>query len=234
VQIDLLRAADGFRRKGIELVRTSDESRPYRLEVDRGIGVLRVSDMRRLSPDELALELDDVRSRGVKQLLIDLRNVAELDPRDVAPIGGLFSSGPLLQLMDRDGEIVESVEIGRSETAWQGEIVVLVNGATAGAAEALATLVQQDLGGEVVGESTYGLGSEAKLYEMPDGSGLLVSASIWETPAGGRWNGEGVEPDEVIRGSGGDYEARMADQLRQALEFVERRNTPEPPPATGA
>jgi len=226
MQLDVLRASDGFRREEFELLRSTDKSRSYALEVDRGIGVLRVSDMERLATDELARELDDVSSRGVESLLIDLRNVADIDPRDVASMGGLFSSGELLRLKDRHGELVESVDSRSAETTWSGSIVVLVNGATAGAAEALASMVQGHLGGVVVGEPTYGLGSEAKLYEMPDGSALLVSAAIWETASGDRWHGEGVEPDEVIRGKGDDYRTRLASQLEQALEYVERRNAP--------
>jgi carboxyl-terminal processing protease len=99
-------------------------------------------------------------------------------------------------------------------------VTALVNGATAGSAEALAGLIQADLGGRVLGETTYGLGAEARLYELGDGSGLLVSAAVWETAAGARWNADGIEPDEVIRGQGADYEARQADQLETALESV--------------
>ena len=102
--------------------------------------------------------------------------------------------------------------------------ILLAGGATAGSAEALAILIQKDLGGQVLGEATYGLGSEAKLYEMEGGSALLVSAALWETASGARWNGDGVEPDEVIRGSGNDYEARQVDQCEQALEFLERQH----------
>jgi len=226
MHLDVLRASDGFRREEFELTRSTDRSRSYVLEVDRGIGILRVSDMERLATDELARELDDVSSRGVESLLIDLRNVADIDPRNVAPMGGLFASGALLRLKDRQGELVESIDSRSAETAWSGSIVVLVNGATAGAAEALASMVQGDLGGVVVGEPTYGLGSEAKLYEMPDGSALLISAAIWETASGDRWHGEGVEPDEVIRGKGDDYRARLASQLEQAVDYVARQNEP--------
>jgi carboxyl-terminal processing protease len=234
VRLDLTRASDGFRREEVELVRSPSKSRSYDLAVERGIGVLHILDMRRLPADEIAEELDDVRSRGVASLLIDLRNVADVDPRAVAAAGGLLSTGSLLRLKDRQGSVVESVSAGRREAVWTGSVAALVNGATAGSAEALASLIQEDLGGLVLGEPTYGLGSEPKLYEMEDGSGVLVSAMLWETAAGRRWNGGGVEPDEVIRGSGGDYDARMADQLEQALQSIERRIEAAKPDAAAA
>jgi carboxyl-terminal processing protease len=224
VRLDVLHSSDGFRREELEVERAPRTSPPYDLRVERGIAVLRILDPRRVPPRALAEELDDVHSRGVGSLLVDLRNVADTDPRGVKPAAALFSSGPLLHLKDRAGKLLESVECEGSDTPWQGAIAVLVNGATAGSAEAFASLVQSELGGTVIGEQTYGLGAEPKLYEMGDGSGLLISAAQWETAGGGRWNGEGVEPDEVIRGKGADYEARLADQLEQALEFLERQS----------
>jgi C-terminal processing protease CtpA/Prc len=218
----VLHASNGFRREEIDVLRRPRTSRPYELEVTRGTAVLRVRDLARIVPDALAEELDDVQSRGVSRLLIDLRNVADPDPRHVTPAATLFRSGPLLRLKDRSGEVVESVDVGTGGGwRWQGSVTVLVNGATAGSAEALASLVQRDLGGTVVGEPTYGLGSEGRLYMMEDGAGLVVSATIWETAAGARWNGAGVEPDETIRGRGMEYEERFKDQLEQALDFLE-------------
>lgn len=223
VKFDLLHPADGFRREEIEVRRTSDTGRTYELDVERGIAVLRIYDMGRLSAAELASELDDVRSRGVDNLLLDLRNLADLHPRDAVVVGGLFSSGPLLRLRDRSGRLLESLESTRDGESWVGSIAVLVNGATAGSSEALASLVKSDRGGLVLGETTYGLGAEPKLYELEDGSGLLVSSALWETVSGEQWNATGVEPDHVIRGTGNDLDARAADQLERALDLLWQR-----------
>lgn len=229
VRLDVLHSSEGFRREEMEMARTPRTSRPYDLRVERGIAVLRIRDPRRIVPETLAGELDDVHSRGVGSLLVDLRNVADTDPRGVRLAAGLFSAGQLLRLKDRAGKVLESVESEGDGVAWQGTVTVLVNGATAGSAEAFASVIQAEVGGTVVGEATYGLGAEAKLYEMGDGSGLLISSAQWETAGGGRWNGTGVEPDEVIHGKGADYEARQADQLEQALEFLEKQSASAEP-----
>ena len=116
-----------------------------------------------------------------------------------------------------------------AELAWSGSVAVLVNGATAGSGEALASLMQAERGCLVLGEATYGLGSEVKLYEMEDGSGLLVSSALWETASGSRWNDEGVQPDELVHGRGDDYAAMSADQLSKVLDHLEQRSaTTEP------
>jgi carboxyl-terminal processing protease len=223
VTLDVFHATGALRRGRLEIVRGPRVAPAHELRVDRGIAVLRVHELRVLNAAELARELGALQERGVEQLLIDLRNVADADPRAAALLAGLVGKGGvLLQLKSRSGEIVEAVEspVG---AAWKGGLTVLVNGATAGGAEALASLVRSDFGGTVLGEATYGLGAEPTLYEMEDGSGLLVSAARWETPGGGRWHGDGLEPDEAVSGQGADYAARLADQLEKAVAQVAAR-----------
>jgi carboxyl-terminal processing protease len=230
VRLELLHPADGFEREEIELVRRAAAAAPYALRVLKGTAVLTIRDLDRVSADELFEELDDVRSRGVERLLLDLRNHAGGDPRKLDRLAGLFGAGQgtLLRLRDRSGRQVEAVEAPEIAPRWSGSLSVLVNGATAGAAEALAVL-SRDLGdGTVYGESTYGLGSEAKLYELENGYGLLVSARMWETPDGKSWNVDGVEPDEVVRVSGEDYAEIQAKQMDEVLELLEQDAGDEP------
>jgi carboxyl-terminal processing protease len=101
-------------------------------------------------------------------------------------------------------------------------VAALVNGATAGSGEALASLLQAQGKARVLGESTYGLGAEVKLFELDNGAGLLVSSALWETGSGQRGNGEGVGPDETIAGRGEDYSTAAEDQLERALELLEQ------------
>ncbi len=95
-----------------------------------------------------------------------------------------------------------------------------MNGATAGGAEALALLCRDGLGATVFGEPTYGLGAEAKLFELAGGDALLVSAELWETAAGQSWHAEGLEPDQVVDGDGEDYAAIAGSQLERVLGLL--------------
>ncbi len=60
----------------------------------KGIGVLRVVDLQRLDVAELRAELDDVSSRGVTTMLLDVRNLVDLRTRDATVIAG-FKWAPL-------------------------------------------------------------------------------------------------------------------------------------------
>ena len=104
---------------------------------------------------------------------------------------------------------------------------MLVNGATAAGAEALAALLRAQKHAAVYGEATQGLGAEPKLIELQDGSALLISASVWETASGARWNEDGLTPDTVVAVSGAD-EDDLAAQLGKALDlFVKATETAE-------
>lgn len=218
VKFDVIRLRDGFKREVVELERVAASGPAYDVEVRDGIALLTVRSLPRVDPGELASELDDIRTRGVERLLVDLRNLAGGSPVDVAGFVGAFAPSLQYRLRDRAGEVVEAVDAVGSGTAWQGELAVLVNGATAGAAEAVALGLRTGRLARVFGEATYGLGTEVELFELPDGSGLLLSSRIWELGSGEAWNEDGIEPDEVVNASGATLEERMIQQLRNTLE----------------
>jgi carboxyl-terminal processing protease len=221
--VDLLRPADGFRRlDGIELVRHARSARSYELDVTKGIGVLRPLTLRGLDLDALSAELAALASAGTDRLLLDLRNLADGTPREARGLAALFVGDTTLELRDPSGRLLESVQIEGGKSRWPGSLSVLTNGATADGGEALAMILGENADVTVFGESTYGLGAEARLYELEDGSGLLVSSAMWETAGGETWNGDGVEPDEVVEGKGAVYAEVAADQLSKVIEKVEK------------
>jgi carboxyl-terminal processing protease len=234
VSLEIFRPRDNFRRLDLEVPRAARRGRPYELQVVRGTAVLTLTDFERMPMDDLRQELEDVRSRGVGRLLFDLRDTAEGDPRQIAALAGLFAEGTLLRLRDGSGRLVEVVEGDSAGTKWPGSLAVLVNGATAGAAEALAELIREMVGGEVYGEATYGLGAEPKLYELERGYGLLVSATRWETASGGSWNHDGIEPDHLVRGAGSDYAEARESQLDDVLDLLEEESRESDAPARAA
>ena len=101
VTLEIFRPHDNFRREEFAVPRGPRRGRPYDLDVNRGTAVLALRALDRLPVDELRQELDDVHSRGVDRLLLDLRDFAEGDPRQVAAVAGIFAEGTLLRLRDR-------------------------------------------------------------------------------------------------------------------------------------
>jgi carboxyl-terminal processing protease len=224
IAVGLMHPRDGFSREEVELIRAPRKGAAYELTIDRGIGVLSIKDVNRLSKKDLAEELDDVRTRGIKTLLIDIRNVANADPREITALTSLFAKTSVLLLSDRAGKEIERVEIAAQGASWPGEIALLVNGATAAGAEALTAILKETRDAEVYGTTTFGLGAEPELIEFPNGGALLVSTAEWATSVGDSWHGDGIEPDHEVDGDGETFEEVAADQLEEVLTSLVKEN----------
>ena len=228
VEIDLFRVKD-LKREVVTVSRAARRDAPYVLELTAGTAILKVRDLDRLPNDDLVAELVSVKDRGADRLLVDLRDAASMDTRRAAGVAELFASGDFLRLSDRSGRSIEKMTCTRPKPVWGGRVAVLVNGATAGAAEGLAMILRDRRNAPIYGESTYGLGTEARLIELPEGGGLLVPGYVWETPAGKRWNADGVVPDKVVKNDGRRGEGDD-DQLKRTLEDFGKTDAAEAAP----
>ena len=218
VEVEILHSGEGFRRETVRLSRRSRSVAPYTIDVRDGIAIVSPHDLARIDVERLTADLGDAASAGADRALVDLRNLVDDDPRAAAKLAGLFVRGELLLLRGNDGETLEKLTTEEGGVAvWHGAVAVLVNGATAGASEALARLLQVRTGATVYGEKTYGLGSEPRLFRLPDGSGVLVATDVWELSDGETWNRDGLDPDDEVRGESNDYAERLDEQLREAL-----------------
>jgi carboxyl-terminal processing protease len=134
------------------------------------------------------------RPRG---LVLDLRN---------NPGGVLESAVEVADQMLEDGVIVTAD--GRTPaarfrmSATPGEVlsgvpvVVLVNGATASAAEILAGALQDHHRAALLGQRTYGKGLVQTVMPLALGRAIKLTTSRYYTPSGRSIQGSGIEPDQ--------------------------------------
>jgi carboxyl-terminal processing protease len=79
-------------------------------------------------------------------------------------------------------------------------MVVLVNGASASAAEIVAGALQDNQRATVLGTHTYGKGSVQVVIPFGDGTGMKLTTAYYHTPSGRVIQGKGVMPDVVVEG----------------------------------
>ena len=77
-------------------------------------------------------------------------------------------------------------------------------GDSGGAAEAVAAAVLERKRGEVVGERSFGAGTEQQLFTLRGGDGLLLTVAKWASPGGVPFLGEeratmGVKPSVEVK-----------------------------------
>jgi len=167
-------------------------------------------------------------------LILDLRN---------NPGGVLESAVEVADQMLEEGVIVTAD--GRtpsarfSMSATPGEVlsgvpvVVLVNGATASAAEILAGALQDHHRAVLLGQRTYGKGLVQTVMPLTSGRAIKLTTSRYFTPSGRSIQGSGIEPDQPFEVNDEPFDledpharqllAQRDDGVRAALEVLKGR-----------
>jgi carboxyl-terminal processing protease len=182
-------------------------------------GYVTISVFSQTSSADLAKAINDLRGRGARRLILDLRDNG----------GGLFNAA-----IDVAGQFVTgtvTIEIHRDKTetefapksigvALDLPLVVLVNHGTASAAEIVAGAVQDKRRGALIGDQTYGKGSVQNILPLSDGSSLHVTVAEWLTPNRRQISRQGLTPDIVIARTPEDAQAGRDTQLDRAIVEV--------------
>ncbi|MCA9977027.1 MAG: hypothetical protein KC413_14800, partial [Anaerolineales bacterium] len=109
-----------------------------------------------------------------------------------------------------DGDVGESIPM-----------VVLVNQASASAAEIVAGALRDNGRAILIGETTFGKGSVQQVHTLSNGAELRVTIARWYTPANVSISQEGITPDieveapaDIVFGSDNDA------PLQRAVDYL--------------
>ncbi|KAI3744072.1 hypothetical protein L1987_57144 [Smallanthus sonchifolius] len=172
----------------------------YRLEqMDNGnteVGYVRLKEFNALARKDLVTAIKRLQGMGASFFVLDLRD----------NLGGLVQEGiEIAKLFLNEGETViytagrEPLNV-KSIVAETGPlitapVIVLVNKNTASASEIVATALHDNCRAILVGEKTYGKGLIQSVFELHDGSGVVVTVGKYVTPNHLDINGNGIDPD---------------------------------------
>jgi carboxyl-terminal processing protease len=185
------------------------------------IGYARVNIFAEPAASELHRALDDLASKGVDKLVLDLRGNG----------GGLLDAAvDTASLFVKDGEILREVKRGGQERFFPARpvrsparswpLALLVDGGTASASEIVAGALRDHDRAQLIGEKTFGKGSVQEVHELSDGSSLHVTVAQWLTPKRNRIDKVGLEPDISVGISQADRDAGRDPQLERAQEWL--------------
>jgi carboxyl-terminal processing protease len=168
-----------------------------RLEGD--IAYLHVSEFQPGATKQIRDELLQLQHQGAHKLIFDLRACALGDDAEGISTAQLFvPSGTIATLKGQTvSPVVSSAD--PSKVVWSQPVTVLINTATAGAAEILAGAIADNHRGETVGVRTYGTASQQKLIQLEDGSALILTLANYYTPGGKEIPVDGVTPTREVR-----------------------------------
>ena len=190
-------------------------------------GYIRISMFTRNCATEFSEAIKDLTDRGMRSLVIDLRNNPGGSLLDVVSIADtLLGEGTIVSVRGRtesEGEVYKSNAKG-----VKVPIAVIVNENSASASEILAAAVQDFQAGAVVGMTTYGKGVVQTTKQIEGNRAWLkLTSDAYYTPNGANIDGVGVTPDieidlpEELKGLAIDQIEQDDDaQLWAALDYV--------------
>lgn len=192
--------------------------------LDNNIGYIQISTFANDTTSLMQKAADDLQSKHVKGIVLDLRN----DP------GGLLDAAvhvtslwlPSGQniLQERRGgtTVVNSYSALGGDELHGIPTVVLVNGGSASASEITAGALHDNHAAYIIGEKSYGKGVVQQLINFRDGSQLKVTVASWYRPDGENINKKGITPDKIVKLTDADAEAGNDTQLKAAQDYLNK------------
>ncbi len=217
-----------------------DEAIPYKLnratihfrsvpvgtEFDGGVGYISLNPVQESSAQELRDEIVAMRAKGMKSMVLDLRN----NP------GGLLDQGIKVSdlFLDPGQEVVSTRGRARGSTRQfydeekqlnpELPIVVLVSEGTASAAEIIAGALQDHDRALIVGTPTFGKGLVQTLYPLGQETALKLTTARWFTPSGRTIQRTAAsEQDQVLQAIAEGNPMSPADSLSSADSAMKAR-----------
>ena len=169
----------------IELVRA--RLRPAALvsgRLENDIGYLRIASFQPGRATEVAGALRQLRSQGIRKLVLDLRDAAGGSEDEGVAVGRLLLSKGVITFIQGQQVPRKQFTAEPGAALWEGPLTVLINTGTAGAAEIVAAAVADNRRGEVIGQHSYGAGTVQKTIVLDDGSALILVVAKYYSPSG--------------------------------------------------
>ena len=182
------------------------------------IGYLELMEFDNVTIHQVRNALTELQSKGMKKLVLDLRGNPGGLLNSVLSIADYFTKrGDLIFRMDyKGGE--EYTEKAQEKPIFEGDMVVLIDGGSASAAEVLTGILQDYKIATVMGQTSFGKGIVQSFYDSHDGSVVKLTIAHYYSPLGRDFHGTGIEPD--IKGEDDVMTEDKDELLEQAIEHL--------------
>ena len=166
--------------------------------LENQIGYINLSSFEDVSAAQFISAVEDLESKGMKALVLDIRNNT----------GGVVTAAEdIADYILPDGkEIVsfkgkalpDSTDISMDKHQLDLPMAVLVNGQSASASEILSGALGYHDAAVIVGTKTFGKGIAQGMFSIPDGSALKLTTAYYYLPSGECIHKTGIEPDVEV------------------------------------
>ncbi len=185
---------------------------------ERDVAILSIPTFTPAAVAAVRKEIEEANRRSITNLVIDLRGSIGGTIADAAPVAALFvGKGTIATVVSR--KVASKPLEAPGDPVWKGRTVILIDDATAGAAEVFAAALRDRAGATTVGETTAGMAIIQKSVPTTEGGILFMTVGRYVAPSGQVLGGKGITPAErvlVFPGEGGGRDLI----LERGLELV--------------
>lgn len=184
VKLRVLRS--GAKPQTITVARGAYKVPQVESKIEEGkIGVVKVYSLEEGEAADIRAQVQNLQKQGVEKIILDLRGTAAGSLPEAVEVANLFiKDGSLAQVIGRENKVLKSFTADPGKHLFDGKVVALIDLGTAGAAEVVASAILDRKRGEVVGERSFGAGTEQQLFPLKSGDGLLLTVAKWASASG--------------------------------------------------
>lgn len=172
--------------------------------LEPGYGYLRIANFSETTADDVdraIADLERTSNGALSGLVLDLRNNPGGVLEAAVEVSDLFlDSGIIVTAEGRTSDSRFRMEASPGDELAGARMAVLVNGASASAAEILAGALKDHHRAVLVGRTTYGKGSVQTVMPLSNGRAIKLTTSRYFTPSGASIQEKGITPDVLIDG----------------------------------
>jgi carboxyl-terminal processing protease len=239
VNLRVLRA--GAKPQTISVTRGGYKIPEAETKIETGkIGVVKVFSLETGEAKDIRNRVSELTKQGVQKIILDLRGVAAGDINEAVEVSNLFiKDGTLAQIIGRENKVTQIFTADAGKHLFDGKVVALIDLGTSGAAEVVAGAILDRQRGEVVGERSFGAGTQQQLFTLRGGDGLLLTTAKWASPTGKTFlaserTESGVKPSVEVKRPDTPEPIEVEDLIDQKEQENQQPNpqaTPTPAPA---
>jgi carboxyl-terminal processing protease len=167
------------------------------------IGYIRISQFQETTVSQVRSALTALASENLTPLsglVIDLRNNPGGLLDSAVEVADLFlDEGVIVSARGRTDDARFEHHAKRGSLVKDADMMILVNGASASAAEIVAGALQDHGRARLVGTSTFGKGLVQTVMPLSHGQAIKITTSRYFTPSGRYIQNKGITPDIVVK-----------------------------------
>ncbi|MBO0586365.1 S41 family peptidase [Sporosarcina sp. E16_8] len=167
----------------------------YAEMLEDGIAHIHLTSFSEGTYDELLVALDEMEAKGMKGLVVDVRQNPGGRLDIAIKISDLFLENGKNIFQYKEKGLQPEITKASGKRKIGVPVTLVMDDGSASASEILAAALKESANVPLIGVKTFGKGTVQSPKNLPDGSNLKLTTAKWLTPNGNWIHKEGIKPD---------------------------------------